>query len=215
MDKFELTLAPRTVIGKKVKHLRTQGLVPVAICGKGVTPENYVTDARIFTKVYQRAGKNGLIELQTPTGVLNAFIRQIQRHPLSNVWLHVDFHVVDMRTPITAAITVVAIGENKLTAEGIVNINTPTIHVRALPGDMPQNIEVDISGITEYNTPLHVSDLRLGDKVEILAPPDEPVLSINLALVAAEDEEPTEEADTPDGMTINDPTKATEETDDA
>src|SRR5690349_4729292 len=102
MDKLTLTLEPRSVTGKKVKHLRAQGQVPVSICGRGVTSENYVTDAKIFGKVYQQAGRSVLIELQTPSGNRQAFIRQIQRHPISNVWLHADFRVVDMRVEMTA-----------------------------------------------------------------------------------------------------------------
>lgn len=163
MDNLSLTLEPRTVVGKKVKHLRTQGLVPASICGKGVKSENYVTDARIFGKVYQKAGKSGLLELKTPTGVLRGFIREIQRHPISRVWLHVDFHVVDMRVQIMADVPVATVGSNQLVDKqgGMMNILLPNLHVRALPGDLPQAIEVDISGITDYNTPLHVSDLKL------------------------------------------------------
>src|SRR3712207_7702294 len=83
MDQPTLVLEPRSVTGKKVKHLRTAGHVPASICGRGVTPENYVVDARTFGRVYQRAGRSTLIELQTPTGPKQAFVRQVQRHPIS------------------------------------------------------------------------------------------------------------------------------------
>src|SRR3954452_10676611 len=114
MDQLTLVLEPRSVTGKKVKHLRSAGLVPASICGRGVTPENYATDAKTFGKVYQTAGRSTLIALQTPTGTKQAFIREIQRHPISQVWLHVDFRVVDMAVSMTADVPLTLVGENQL-----------------------------------------------------------------------------------------------------
>ena len=190
MDKLTLTLEPRTVTGKKVKHLRAQGQVPVSICGRNVTPENFVTDAKTFGKVYQIAGRSALIELQTPAGPRQAFIRQIQRHPISNVWLHVDFRVVDMRVAMTADVPLVVAGENELIerGQGIVNLIMSTLHVRGLPGDLPQNIEVDASKLVDYNTVLHVSDLQVPDTIEVLTGQDEPVASLTQSTTASDEE---------------------------
>ncbi len=195
MDKQTLTLESRSVTGKKVKHLRAAGLVPASICGRGVTPENYVVDARTFGKVYQAVGRNTLIELQTPTGPRQAFVRQVQRHPISNVWLHVDFRVVDLNTPMTADVPIVLVGENPLVERGvgIANLILSTLHVRALPGDLPPNVEIDISGLADFNTVLHVSDLQLGDNVEVLTAEDEPVATLNPSTTAADDEAITEQ----------------------
>ncbi|HZG67595.1 MAG TPA: 50S ribosomal protein L25 [Herpetosiphonaceae bacterium] len=195
MDKLTLTLEPRSVTGKKVKHLRANGQVPASICGRGVTPENFVTDARTFGKVYQIAGRSALIELQTPSGPRQAFIRQIQRHPISNVWLHVDFRVVDMRVSMTADVPVVLVGENELVTrgEGITNQIMTMLHVRALPGDLPQNIEVDIGRLVDFSTVLHVSDLEIPENVEVLTAPEEPVVSLTQSRTAVEDEAITEQ----------------------
>jgi large subunit ribosomal protein L25 len=136
-----------------------------------------------------------LIELQTPTGTLSAFIREIQRHPITTQWIHVDFRVVDLRTPMVADIPVFATGTNELVERGeaIANVILSTLHVRALPADLPQNIEVDISGITDFNTVLHVSDLNLGDKVEVLTSPEEALVTINPSTTAADEEEIVEQ----------------------
>ncbi|GAC1356990.1 MAG: hypothetical protein NVS4B8_17990 [Herpetosiphon sp.] len=115
-----------------------------------------------------------------------------------------------MRVPITADVPVVAVGDNQLLKGGFVNIVANTIHVRALPGDIPSSIEVDISGIEDYNTQLHVSDLKLDSNIEVLTPGDESLLSINVVVVAPEDEAPTEPAENPDPMSVNNPTKSTE-----
>jgi large subunit ribosomal protein L25 len=195
MDQPTLVLEPRSVTGKKVKHLRSAGYVPASICGRGVTPENYVVDAKTFGKVYQRVGRNALIELQTPTGVKQAFVRQVQRHPISTTWLHVDFRVVDMRTPMVADVPLHLVGENPMVErnEGIATLILPTLHVRALPGDLPQAVDVDISRLTDFTTVLHVSDLQVGDNVEVLTSPDEPVATISASTMAADDEAITEQ----------------------
>lgn len=194
MEKLVLKLEPRTVVGKKVKNLRKEGLVPAAICGKGVTAENFVADARIFGRVYQRAGRNALVELQMPGGTSQAFIRQVQKHPISGVWLHVDFHIVDMRTEMTTAVPVVAVGESPLMKEGaMVALVHQTLQVRALPADLPQALEVDISGIEDYTTTLHVSDLKVGPGVTIMVPAEEPLLTINPSTTALEEAAITEQ----------------------
>ncbi len=195
MEQISLTLEPRTVTGKKVKHLRSAGLVPASVCGRGITPENYVVDAKTFGRIYQRAGRNALIELRTPTGAKQAFVREIQRHPISGVWLHVDFRIVDLRVAMTADVPIVIVGANELVDRGqaIANLIIPTLHVRALPADLPHNIEVDISGVTDFNTVLHVSDLQLGDKVEVLTAAEEAVVTINPSTTAADEEHITEQ----------------------
>jgi large subunit ribosomal protein L25 len=195
MDKLTLQLEPRTIIGKKVKNLRKAGLVPASICGKGVANANFQLDAKAFSQVYRYAGRSTLIELQTPQGVQSAFVRQAQIHPVSRQYLHVDFRVVDLRVAMTADVPIVATGENALVerGEGVLSLPIASLHVRALPADLPQSIEVDISTITDFDTTLHVSDLNLGDKVEVLTPLEQPIATISRSRMEAEEEAITEQ----------------------
>jgi len=195
MDKQTLTLEPRTVTGKNVKRLRKAGLVPASICGKGVQTETFQLDAKTFGTVYQKVGRSALIDLQLPTGMRSAFVRQVQRNPVTGQFLHVDFRIVDLRVEIVADVRIVAVGENPLLERGagVLSLPNPTLHVRALPGDLPQNIEIDISRITDFNTVLHVRDLDLGSKVQVLTPEDEAIASITASRMAAEEEAITEQ----------------------
>ncbi len=195
MDKLSLKLEPRTITGKKVKSLRKTGLVPASICGKGVQSESFQLDAREFGLVYRRVGRSGLIDLQLPSGTQSAFVRQVQRHPVSQQFLHVDFRIVDLRTEIVADVPVVMVGENELVArgEGVLSIGHPTLHVRALPADLPQQIEVDISQITDFTTVIHVRDLNLGDKVQVLTAEDDNVVTVTPSRMDVEEAAITEQ----------------------
>jgi large subunit ribosomal protein L25 len=195
MDKLELTLEPRAITGKKVKSLRREGLVPASICGKGVQTETFQLDAKTFGLVYRRAGRTTLIDLKLPSGSRSAFVRQVQIHPVTRQFLHVDFRIVDLRTEITADVPVVAVGENTLVerGDGVLTMGLSTLHIKALPTDIPTAIEVDISRIEDFNTVLHVSDLDLGDKVQVLTAPEEVVATITPSRMAAEEEAITEQ----------------------
>jgi large subunit ribosomal protein L25 len=148
-----------------------------------------------LSRVYQQVGRSALIELQTPDGSSQAFIREVQRHPISNVWLHADFRIVDLRTSMTADVPLVLTGDNPLVdrGEGLANLIMHNLHVRALPADLPHNVEVDIGRLVDFNTVLHVSDLDLGDNVEVLTPAEEPVASLTASRTAVEEEAITEQ----------------------
>lgn len=195
MDQPTLTLEPRSISGKKVKTLRREGLVPASICGKGVATETFQLDAKTFGLVYRQVGRTGLIDLRLPSGSRSAFVRQVQIHPVSRQFLHVDFRIVDLTVEMTADVPVVAVGTNELVerGDGVLTISLPTLHIKALPGDIPQNIEVDISKLEDFNTVLHVRDLDLGDKVQVLTSPDEALATISPSRMAVEEEEITEQ----------------------
>lgn len=195
MDNLSLTLEPRSITGKKVKTLRREGMVPASICGKGVATETFQLDAKTFGLVYRKVGRTGLIDLQLPSGTRSAFVRQVQIHPVSRQFLHVDFRIVDLRVEMTADVPVVAVGTNELVerGDGVLTISLQTLHVKALPADIPQNIEVDISKLADFSTVLHVSDLDLGDKVQVLTSPEEALATITPSRMEAEEEAITEQ----------------------
>lgn len=190
MANQKLTLEPRAITGKKVKNLRKQGVIPASICGKGVENANFQLDRKTFSDMYRRIGRTTLIDLQTPNGMLSAFVRQVQIHPVSRDPIHVDFRVVDLRVAITADVTVTAVGTNTEVERGnaVVSIVSPTLHVKALPADLPNHVEIDISTL-EVGATLHVSDLNLGDKVEVLTAPESSLVTLTASRMEADAEQ--------------------------
>ncbi len=195
MDKLSLQLEPRTITGKKVKNLRKTGTIPASICGKGVQSESFQLDERAFMAVYRRVGRNGLIDLQLPRGASSAFVRQVQRHPVSQRVLHVDFRIVDLLAEMTADVPVVTVGENPIIERGagVLSLGHTSLSIKGLPADLPQTIEVDISGIQDFTTSLYVRDLNLSGNVTILTPADDMLVTITASRMAVEEEAITEQ----------------------
>lgn len=192
-DKITLALENRTVTGKQVNRLRRAGILPVTVYGKGVGPFTAQVDARTFGGVYRHAGRTALVELQIPGQPMqSAFIHALQRHPVSRAIIHVDFRVVDLLIELTVAIPIHIVGESELVERGDATLNQVlnTLDVRALPADLPSNIEVDISGLDSFDKSIHVRDIPYSGNGAIVTPEDELVVSLTPARAAEEVEEP-------------------------
>jgi large subunit ribosomal protein L25 len=196
-DSVKIALESRTVLGKKVKTLRRNGVIPATVYGKNVGPLAVQVDARHFQEIYRRAGRTRVIEVTIPgEPMLAAFIHVIQRHPVSREIIHIDFHAVDLRIEVTIAVPIHLVGSSLLVQRGdaILNQAMTTIEVNALPANLPSHIDLDISGLDSFDKALFVSDLAVPEGTTISVDPEE--LIVNLSPVRAEVEEEPAEAET-------------------
>ena len=195
-DRTKLELENRTLIGKKVNRLRREGIMPATVYGKGVGPFTVQLNARAFSDVYRHSGKTTLLDLSIPgQKTQSAFVHSVQRHPVTRAILHADFLVVDLLTEITVDVPIHVVGESPLAARGDAIVNQPltALSVRALPTDLPANIEVDISGLDSIDKTIHVRDIPALAKGAIVTPEDELVISLTPSR-PAEEEAAEEEA---------------------
>jgi large subunit ribosomal protein L25 len=185
-----LTAESRTVTGKKVKHLRTQGLIPATVYGKGFDPQSVQVNARAFNLLYRKTGKTALIDLQIGDVPAAVFVQAVQRHPLSRDIIHVDFKVVNLKVAVQVEVPVITVGESPVVVRGdaMVNHALGTVMVSALPAELPQHIEVDISGLTSFDKSIHVSDIAANVSYKILNDPDTVLISLTQLRAASEDE---------------------------
>lgn len=183
----------RTVTGKQVKHLRKQGLIPATVYGKGFEPVSVQLDDRAFNAMYRKAGRTSLIDLMIDDVQTSVFVQEVQRHPLSRAIIHIDFKVVDLKVAIHVEVPVIATGESPLVARGdaLLNHALGVLMVEALPAELPQHIEVDISGLDTIDKSIQVRDVKVEGKYKILTDPDAVLLS--LTQVRAVEEEPAAE----------------------
>lgn len=196
MERPTVNLEARTITGKNVKRLRKQGIVPASICGKGVENQNVQINARDFELIYRRVGRTALVDLDLQGAhPQSAFVRQVQRNPVSGQLIHVDFRVVDLRVEIAADVPVVIVGDNELVnrEQAVAVLSTSTVHVRGLPTELPQIVEVDISSLEDFHSSIHVRDLNLPAGIVMLTPEDEVVASLTPSRTQEDEEQITEE----------------------
>lgn len=192
-DMVSLEVKPRTVLGKKVKKLRSEGLIPANIFGQGVTSTSIQVNLNDFAKVYKSVGETGLVGLKLDGKDHPVLVHKIQREPKSDSVLHVDFHQVNLKEKTTAHVPVVLVGEAPIekSKEGIILQSLNEIEIEALPTDIPHNIEVNIETLTEVGQSVQVKDLLIDkSKVEIKTDLEANVLSVQTAEIKEEEPEP-------------------------
>jgi large subunit ribosomal protein L25 len=170
---LELTLDPREAQGKANKRLRRAGIVPGVVYGKGEESTNVQVDAKTFETLYRAAGRTSVVKLHLPgsKGASSAFIKSVQRHPLSGQPLHVDYLVVNLNVEMEVEVPLVFTGEAPAVEEtgGTLLHNLSSVRVKALPANIPHEISVDVSTLVSLDVAIHVKDLSLNrDLVQVL-----------------------------------------------
>ncbi len=182
MNKHLLSAQKRLLLGRKTKSLRKQGILPGSVFGKDVTSVAISVDLKEFLKLEKEVGETGLIYLDIKEDSQRpVLIRNIQFHPVSETPLHVDFQQVNLKEAITARVPVILTGESAATisGQGILIQLLSEIEVEALPTDLPEKIELDISSLTQVDQALHVKDLKVDSKIKILTDLEEIIAKVN------------------------------------
>ncbi|AKG54335.1 50S ribosomal protein L25 [Dehalogenimonas sp. WBC-2] len=194
MDKIEIVLSPRTTTGKKNRFLRRSGVTPVHVFGHNIPSETLQADTAALQEVIKLAGSSRLIALDTGAKTPRmAFIKEIQRTPVGDTVLHVDFYQVKMNEKITARIPLHLTGEAPaLKTKGRLLVH-PVAHieVESLPAKLPASISIDISVLTTLDDAIHVRDIKLDSAVTILTDPDVLIAKVNEISIKAEPEAAT------------------------
>lgn len=178
---LQLQTQPRDRIGKQVRSLRAQGLMPAVMYGNNQKPVNLTIGQGDFLHVYQKAGKTSLIDLaildQNPVKVL---IHDLQFHPISDQIIHADFYQVKLTEKIHTAVPVQLVGEAPAVKQlqGTMIVNKNELDVEAYPQDLVPALEVDISSLKIFDDVIHVKDLIVPKGIEILTDPDEVVVLV-------------------------------------
>lgn len=180
-EEIQLSVKPREIVGKQVRALRREGWIPLVVYGAHVKPRNMQAEERALRAVISKAGQNRLIRLDTGDGGQHVVItREIQREPISGNFWHIDFMEISLTEKMDIDIPVVLQGTPPPTksGEGLLIRGLESVSVRVLPTDLIPEIVVDVSGLLNLNDAVHVSDLKLGDKIEILTNSEEMLAKI-------------------------------------
>jgi large subunit ribosomal protein L25 len=195
MEEVVLTAKRRDVIGKQVKALRREGILPAVVFGTGMEATPISLDYRETNKILTQVSASTLVTLDLDGTRHKVLVRERQREPLSGLIRHIDFQAVSMLEKLRVSVPIVLTGEAPAVADfdGIVVLGMETLPVESLPGDLPENITVDISVLKEIGDSVQVKDLVLPNNVSILHDLDDIVVNITSPAPEEIEEEEVEE----------------------
>lgn len=194
----QLEATPRDFIGKSAKRLAQTNQVPGVIYGRGREPQAVAIDRHAFELfMSHHAAGAALVELKLEgeKKPINAMVREVQRSPVKGNVLHVDFVAVSM-TEVTHAVVPIQLLNDPagVKAGGILTIVMHEINVEALPGDLPESIQYDVSGM-EMGDTLHLGDLEPPAGVKLLDDDESIVASVQAPRLEVEEAEVEEAAE--------------------
>lgn len=194
MKRESLKAEKRTITGKRVKHLRREGILPANMFGKGIKSISLQLPLVEFKNVYGLVHETGLVDLTVDGETHPILIQNVHSHPITHTPLHADFFKVNLKEKVKASIPLIAVGEPKAVTDKVGVLLQPLseVEVEALPADLPENIEVNVANLAQIDESISIEDLKAPAGVEILAEPAEMVFRIG-ELVSEEAEELAEE----------------------
>jgi len=183
MKQIELQVTNREILGKKVRFLRRQGIIPAHLFGHNFESVALQCDAAQLKRVLVQAGKTRLISLKLDKAKRprNVVAREIQRNPLTGELLHVDFYQVRMAEKIKVDVPIVLVGEAPAlkSKENMLLQELNNLTIECLPDQIPPSIELDVSPLTEAEQAIHVKDIILGEGIAVLIDPEHMVVKIS------------------------------------
>lgn len=192
MQEVKLVVTSRDAPKERPTAVRGQGLVPGVMYGQGKDAVAVKVDAAELAKAFQMAGTSKIIEVEVQGGPTKSVLfHDVQYDHMGKNIIHFDLYTVKMDEKIRTEVPIHFTGESPAVYEQNATLlkNLEEIEVEALPRDLPENIEVDISGLIEMEQSLHISDLKVPEGVTILAEPEEMIVKIEAPREEEEEEE--------------------------
>lgn len=189
MKKYSLTAQTRDIVGRKVKQLRKLGQIPATVYGKNIKSISVAVPVTAFEKVYKEAGETGLVELSVGKDLRPVLVHTLQRNPVSNSLLHIEFHQVDLKEKVRANVPLELVGDAPavIGKVGVLLTLIDEVEVEALPTDLPEKLTVDVSRLAQVNQEVKVGELKVPSGVILLTDKDQSVVRVG-ALISKEAE---------------------------
>lgn len=177
-----------------VKKMRKNNIIPAVVYSRGGETVNVSVDSSEFLKVYKSAGSSSLLELDLEGTKIPAIIKEIQRDPVKNKILHVDFQKLNMDEKVKMTVPIVLLNRDSIRLQpSILTQILDQIEIECLPSNIPNGAEVDVANM-DFTTPIMVKDLNLSkdDNIAILRNPDDVVCTLSQPSIEKEDDDEDE-----------------------
>jgi len=207
-DRFKLEVREREERGSRhARRLRADGLVPGVLYGNGNAQAIVIAERELRTAVSGPSGMHAILDVvvEGTKTVHPSVLADYQQDPIRGTITHIDLREVRLDQPIHAAVVVRLVGESPgIKTGGVLSLVTREIHVEALPTDVPEHIDADLSGM-EVGDVLRLEDIPQIENVTFLDDPHETVIAtvstprglVELEEEAAEELEEGEEGEEP------------------
>lgn len=182
MKSITINGSERESVGKAAtRTARNAGMVPCVLYG-GDQPVHFTAEEKAFKSlVYTPNVHTVVIDLAGKT--YNAILQDIQFHPVSDKILHIDFYELDEKKEITMEVPVKVVGNSKgVMAGGVLRLNQRKLKVRALPANLPDFVEADITEL-EMGNKLYVTKLP-AENFKLLHPDNTVVAQVRISRAA-------------------------------
>jgi len=179
----------REIKGRKVKNLRKEGIIPASIYGKGMESITIQLDGKSVEALFSELGESGLISLMIDKDEYPILLRNPQYNVLTEEIMHIDCYKVNLKEKITAAVPVELVGEAPGVKAGNVLVAiSDEVEIEALPADLPDKLEIDISTLMNDGDMISAGDIKLGAEMELKSSPDQVLVKIETPKVVEEEE---------------------------
>jgi large subunit ribosomal protein L25 len=177
---MKLEVHARDEIGsRRSRRLRSQGLVPGVLYGTGHTRPILVAERDLRTAMTGPSGLHAILDVvvEGQTTVHPSILAEYQQDPIRGTISHIDLREVRLDQPITATVVIQLVGDPVgVKVGGMLSLVSRELHVEALPSDVPEHIEVDVTHL-EVGDVLRLEDVPQIDNVTILDDPHETVIA--------------------------------------
>lgn len=181
MEQIKLTAKVRQdkSTKKELSALRGGAQIPGVVYGGDKPSIKVALSEKELLEARKKGGVNAILHLNLGNAVETVIVKDLQRHPVTDRMIHADFQRISLTQKITAKVPLRIVGEapGVKVSGGVLQHELRVLEVRALPGNIPQHIDVDVSKL-ELNAHLLVSDVKVPADVEILDPADHMVVHV-------------------------------------
>ncbi|NLG40330.1 MAG: 50S ribosomal protein L25 [Chloroflexi bacterium] len=198
-DDIIIKVEKRNVTGKQVSKLRRQGILPGVVYGHKVDSYPIQMETHATTLLMKKITPTTLVTLDLDGKQTRVIVRDRTYDVVTGALLHLDFLALSMTEKLRANVAIELVGEAPVLDEEpntLINHVLNELEIEALPDDMLERVTVDISGIATSDDIISVGDLDLGDKITVLTPAEEVIVSVSYVAEEEEAEAETVEVET-------------------
>jgi large subunit ribosomal protein L25 len=169
---MKLKATIRSIVGKKVKHLRSEGLIPSSVYGPGQPSRSISVNIKEFKETFSKVGYTKFFDLEIENNPgFKVLVKEVAIHPVKDYIEDISFYQIDEKRKITVEVPITVTGESPAIKQklGFLVQQMETVALHCLPKDLPASLEINIGSIETATDSISINQLELPEGVELVA----------------------------------------------